>query len=1094
VLLQERLSESYGTCSKKKASEKPKALKSPSQNQSRTKNGNNDQVMDLTRQEAATGPETTSRDNPSPSLLPAASGRTSSKTKHIKSANRISEVIENDVAIQEDVKMSKLSTTGSQPEQILNPDTILDDVNTNKHSGSKCHINNSACSRQVRNDNLSPVCDKEQICDIESMKQNIAGSHRLLNTSIREVSGDTHGSGSSNPASNKVADGEVTEQSMLDSSEFLLPHLEMQENPASNKVADGEVTERSMPHLEIQETNQKFIKSNSCKSKMSLRSTKKDIQDMKMVDQNTLRKARMLKAYSDAQRKDVIFTKQNISNSNDGFSDSLGEVLAERTCSSISKTEATLPCVQTHNNSTSPHEVHKGSGKATDSQDIIESSQDSNSSLLIASKLPLMHKCSVSVCRIDTTLGPGATISVPDGDSRHIVLTPDSSGSPFKVYEDKSESPKQRKSAETLSGLGKAHGMTRRSAIRSLIGTFADVTEMDSIQDKPLMSLGINLSSGESTEHLASECCASEEVNRSRSEDSISTAGKEDTPKPQSMEEINLSASKDNIMVVMVKETLKQRGDEKFRASESEDCISPCCKEDGTQPYSGQEINTSQCEDIVVKKEKVSIRESWSKQQLSTGDSNDNHLSSVEEDTKECDSKQNINKSPLEDTQLTAVGQNASKRKRKRSFNASNSDGRVLKHLKEDIPRPEPEQQRSETFGLTAAKECPLKPGAGEHTVESKCEIISLAEVLKGRLKHDSTVTAVIPESELEQQNTMLKPENKKTTIMKEGAEKSELNSSNCTEITGICVTDDNAELRPKHIGVGKRSKNKSRFKIYTSKRSTNLVLRSSSGRMLTKDEFMEDRPQQLVAPDSDSTNQCQRNSDKQTKDDNVSILGHNISSPLKEQNTSDNSGVTDNTSGAKKTPLNESNILDETFKAPFPVQRCKRRASYEVPHRQAATTLDNPADTGASKIKKFSMQNPEDKRLYPMSVCGRSVSAPSEVKLCDVATSYRDETPSPPSSKSIVRSPGLLLRSFCSVLRSPESRKRHKSHHTCSRGGRARYLLGCAGAVKDTGTRSDVCPEEIRSFCSGTQSSLPPPRTFHVYSVSGGGSSHLGT
>ena len=1091
VLLQDKLSESYGKCSKKEASEKPKALKSPSQNQSGTKNGNDDQVMDLTRQEAVTGPETTSRDNPSPSLLPAASGRTASKTKHIKSTNRISEVIENDVAIEEDVKMSKLSTTGSQPEQILNSDTILDDVNTNKHSGSKCHINNSAHNRQVRNDNLSPLCDKEQICDIESFKQNVASSHRLLNTSVREVSGDTHGNGSSNPASNEVADGEVTERSMLDSAECLMPNLEMRENLASNKVADGEVTERScaeflIPHLEMQETNKKLIKSNSCQSKMSLRSAKKDIQDMKMVDQNTPRKANMLKADSDAERKDVIFTKQNISDSHDGFSDSLGEVLAERTCSSISKTDATLPCVQMQNNSTSPHEVHKGSGKAADSQDVIESSQDSNSSLLIASKLPLMQKCSVSVCRINTTLGPGATISVPDGHSRHIVLTPDSSGSPFKVYKDKPASPKQRKSAEALSELGRAHGMTRRSAVQSLIDKFADVTEVDSIQDKPSMSLGINPSRGESAEHPATESCASEEVNGSRSEDSNSTAGKEDTPKPQSMEKINLSVSKDNIMVVIVKETLKQQADEKFRASESEDCILPCCKEDSTQPHSGQEINMSQCEDIVVKKEKEGIGESWSKQQLSTGDSNDNHLSSAEEDTQECHSKQDINKSALEDTQLTSVGQNASKRKRKRQFNASNCDGRVLKLLKEDIPRPE--QQRSETFGLTAAKEGPLKPRATEHTVASKCEVISLAEVLKGRLKHDS------PEYEPEQQNTMLKPENKKTTIMKKDAEKSELNSSNCAEITGMRVTYDTTELRPKRIGMGKKTKNNSRVKIYASKRSTNLVLRSSSVRMLTEDECMEDLPQQLVAPDSDSTNQCQRNSDKQTKDDNLSLVGHNISSPLKEQKISDKSGVTDNTSGVKKTPLNESNILDGNFKVPFPVHSRKRRASPEVPHRQAATTLNNPDDTGASKIKKLSMQNSEDEGLYAKPVCDRSVGAPSEVKLCDVASSDCDETPSSPSSKSLIRSPGLLLRSFCSVLGNPESRERHKSHYKCLRGGRARYLLDCAGAAKDTGTWSDVCPEEIKSVYSGAQPSLPPPRTFHVYSVSGGGSSHLGT
>ena len=156
--MQDKLSESYGKCSKKKASEKPKALKCPSQNQSGTKIGSNDQVMDLTRQEAVPGPESTSCDNPSPPLLPAASGRTSSKTKQIKSTNRISEVIENDVAILEDVKLLEMSTTGNQPEQILKSDTILDDVETNKHSRSKCHTDSSADCRQVTNGNLSCLC------------------------------------------------------------------------------------------------------------------------------------------------------------------------------------------------------------------------------------------------------------------------------------------------------------------------------------------------------------------------------------------------------------------------------------------------------------------------------------------------------------------------------------------------------------------------------------------------------------------------------------------------------------------------------------------------------------------------------------------------------------------------------------------------------------------------------------------------------------------------------------------------------------------------------------------------------------------------
>jgi len=103
-------------------------------------------------------------------------------------------------------------------------------------------------------------------------------------------------------------------------------------------------------------------------------------------------------------------------------------------------------------------------------------------------------------------------------------------------------------------------------------------------------------------------------------------------------------------------------------------------------------------------------------------------------------------------------------------------------------------------------------------------------------------------------------------------------------------------------------------------------------------------------------------------RDDNVSNVVHKISSSLNQQKIPDNGGVTDTTSGAKKTPLNEYNILDGNFKVPFPAQPCKRPASHEVPHRQAATTLDNPADTGSSKMKK-SMQNSKDGRLCKVSL-----------------------------------------------------------------------------------------------------------------------------
>jgi hypothetical protein len=365
-------------------------------------------------------------------------------------------------------------------------------------------------------------------------------------------------------------------------------------------------------------------------------------------------------------------------------------------------------------------------------------------------------------------------------------------------------------------------------------------------------------------------------------------------------------------------------------------------------------------------KVKENIREPWSKQLLSTADANGKHLSSVKEVPQECHSKHNISKSALEDTQLTAVGENVSKCKRKKPFNASNYDGHVLTLLKEDIPRSDPEQQRSGTCDLTAA------------TVGR----------LKVRLRHDYPVTATIPKSDSE--------------------------------------------------------------------------------------------------PEAVSTNQCRRNSDKQTKDENVSKVGHNIFSPPNQQNISDNS-VADSISGAKKMPSNESNILGVNFKAHFPLQTRKRHASHYVPRRQAATTVDSLVDTGASKIKKLSVQNSEDGRQYAKSVCDRSVSIPSEVKLCDIVSSDSDKTLSPPSSKCSV-----LLKVFPSVLRRSASSESHKKHYKFIRVGRAHDFLDRAGAIK-IGPWSNVDPEGIRSVSSGTQPPVPLERV-HLYSVSVGGPSRLGT
>ena len=410
---------------------------------------------------------------------------------------------------------------------------------------TKTRKQNSAHCRQVRNDNLPPLCDKEQICDTENSKQNVARSHGLLNTVVGEVSVDAHGNGSSGSGSNKVADDEVTQRTMPNSAEFLTPHVDMQE------------------------TNQKFIKPVSCDSKMSLISRKKHIQDMKMVDQNTLCKANMLKTVNDAQRR--------------------------------------------------------------------------------------VRKCSVPVCRIDTTLGPSATFIVPDGDSRLIVFTPDVSGSPFKVYEDKQASTKQRKSTKVPSGLRKAHGMTCCSANRSLIGKYGDVTEMDSVQNKPSVSLDINPLRGESIEYPASECCLSEEVNRSRSEDNHLSE-----PEQQRSETSSLTADKEG--------PLKPRATE-HRDSDAQrkvqKCSIPVCRIDTILgPGATIIVPDGESRLIVFKPD-----DSGSPFKVYE----DNQASSQERKSAE----------------LTDVRKNSSKRKREQTVNASNCDSRVLKVIKEDIPRPE---------------------------------------------------------------------------------------------------------------------------------------------------------------------------------------------------------------------------------------------------------------------------------------------------------------------------------------------------------------------------------------------------------------------
>ena len=311
-----------------------------------------------------------------------------------------------------------------------------------------------------------------------------------------------------------------------------------------------------------------------------------------------------------------------------------------------------------------------------------------------------------------------------------------------------------------------------------------------------------------------------------------------------------------------------------------------------------------------------------------------------------------------------------------------------------------------------------------------------------------------------------------------------------------ICIRDNTAELQPKHSGVDKKIKNNSEIKNCTDRQGAKLVLRSSSERLLTKDEFMRDRTQQLVTPKSVSTNQCKRNSNKRTKDDKVFNVDHKISSPVSEQMISDKSDFIDNTSGTNKTLLNGANILEGYCKAPFPLQSHNRPAfsgdaSPEVPHGQAASSLVNPADAGASKAKT-STQNSGNISLCEKSVCDWSVGIPSEVKIYDGASSDNNETPSLPSSTSLICSPSSLRRVFSSLVGSPETGESPKSHHRCPRSGRAYFMLDRAFALKNIETRSDVCPEEIGSIHSATEPCSQLQGKKYICSMTDGGLSPL--
>jgi hypothetical protein len=161
------------------------------------------------------------------------------------------------------------------------------------------------------------------------------------------------------------------------------------------------------------------------------------------------------------------------------------------------ESEVPLPCIETEKTRNGTEEVQTDSMKVSDSEDIIESSQDISASSLIVSRLPPMNRCSVSVCRIDTTLEPGAEIDLSQGDQKLMVSIPQDCYSPFKVYTPERKTPtatQQENPADAVSEMENTHHMIPLSATRSLYGKCADVSQMDPVQDEPNISLVINSS------------------------------------------------------------------------------------------------------------------------------------------------------------------------------------------------------------------------------------------------------------------------------------------------------------------------------------------------------------------------------------------------------------------------------------------------------------------------------------------------------------------------------------------------------------------------------------------------------------------------
>jgi hypothetical protein len=297
-------------------------------------------------------------------------------------------------------------------------------------------------------------------------------------------------------------------------------------------------------------------------------------------------------------------------------------VQSAETPSCNSGSEVALPHVEIHNTRTGPEEILSGSQKISDSEDVIESSQDSGTSSVIVHTL--MPRCSVSLYRIDNSLRPGSKINVSHGDQKLMILTPQNSSSAFKIYTPDKKiltAIQQEKPAKAESQMEKTHHLKLLSATRSLCKS-ACVNQMDSVQDVPNMSSVSNSKVDESMKESASKLSAGN-----------TSATRSSVPKLKSEEQTSATKFEGNISEVGKKCTRKRRYKRQINASVSNSNVSVVDNENTPNLRSRKRPNISKSVDVVLRSIKKDTPKSRSKKLINISASRDNVPPSMNEDT-----------------------------------------------------------------------------------------------------------------------------------------------------------------------------------------------------------------------------------------------------------------------------------------------------------------------------------------------------------------------------------------------------------------------------------------------------------------------------